>query len=313
MHNLNLYSYYDKSLADVNREYLESLKSKPKRVSKKKLDKRIILAATITLATFLLIANYLGLFSEKAIEIAEINAPPDTRTEEEKQGYVQIQIFEFAETQAEATPELVAQNNYTNNGKEIENKQIDLNNVQTQEIPINNKKNNEDVNKSNTNGNTQNNIKNNIYSNDDKKATVNMATTKTTQQKNNKEQTEEKVIVKQYSILFEDINETQYNKLTNISSTNNIKLDVADIYTNTYSIWKVYDKTESNNHIEDFLTKDDAIEYAKNKNIDVLIKQAEMTEKTYTVKLCCSALDNAKKIAENSNITDRVIKIIREK
>jgi hypothetical protein len=40
MHNLNLYSYYDKSLADVNREYLESLKNKPKRVSRSKLNKK---------------------------------------------------------------------------------------------------------------------------------------------------------------------------------------------------------------------------------------------------------------------------------
>ncbi len=65
------------------------------------------------------------------------------------------------------------------------------------------------------------------------------------------------------------------------------------------------------NHIEDFLTQSDAIEYAKSRNLDALIKQAGITEKSYTVKLCCSELENAKKIAQNSNITDKIIKIVR--
>ena len=119
MHNLNLYSYYDKSLADVNREYLESLKNKPKRVSRSKLNKKVALAAAITLATGLIIANYLGVFSEKVVEVVETPPPVDTRTEEEKQGYVQIQIFEFADTPVETITEPATQNdNYT--GKVIQ-------------------------------------------------------------------------------------------------------------------------------------------------------------------------------------------------
>ena len=119
MHNLNLYSYYDKSLADVNREYLESLKNKPKRVSRSKLNKKVALAAAITLATGLIIANYLGVFSEKVVEVVEAPPPVDTRTEEEKQGYVQIQIFEFADTPVETITEPATQNdNYT--GKVIQ-------------------------------------------------------------------------------------------------------------------------------------------------------------------------------------------------
>jgi len=69
--------------------------------------------------------------------------------------------------------------------------------------------------------------------------------------------------------------------------------------------------TDKVNHIEDFLTQSDAVEYAKSRNLDALIKQVGITEKSYTVKLCCSELDNAKKIAKNSNITDKIIKIVR--
>ncbi len=124
MHNLNLYSYYDKSLADVNREYLESLKHKPKRVSRRKVNKKAALAAAITLATGLLIANYLGIFSEKVVEVVEAPPPPDTRTEEEKQGYVQIQIFEFAGTPVETISEPSAQNDNVS-GKIIQTAQIE--------------------------------------------------------------------------------------------------------------------------------------------------------------------------------------------
>ena len=109
-------------------------------------------------------------------------------------------------------------------------------------------------------------------------------------------------------------------KKKNISNKNNIKLEVVDAYSNTYSIWKVYEKSDTGseiygaekvNHIEDFLTQNDAVEYAKNRNLDALIKQVGITEKSYTVKLCCSELEDAKKIAQNSNIADRIIKIVR--
>ena len=65
--------------------------------------------------------------------------------------------------------------------------------------------------------------------------------------------------------------------------------------------------------MEDFLTQDDATEYARKRNLQSLIKQINVTEKTYNIKVCCTNIDNAKKIAQNSNITDRTIKIIREK
>ena len=301
MHNLNLYSYYDKSLADVNREYLESLKNKPKRVSRSKLNKKVALAAAITLATGLIIANYLGVFSEKVVEVVETPPPVDTRTEEEKQGYVQIQIFEFADTPVETITEPATQNdNYT--GKVIQTAKAE----NIAKPAVNNSKEAE---------------KNTDKTKEIEKQTAAKSAALKKEQKN----TEKKApppapVIKKYSILFENIDEKQYNKVKELSEKNNTRLEVVDAYSNTYSIWKVYEKSDTGNemfgtdkvnHIEDFLTQSDAVEYAKSRNLDALIKQVGITEKSYTVKLCCSELDNAKKIAKNSNITDKIIKIVR--
>lgn len=301
MHNLNLYSYYDKSLADVNREYLESLKNKPKRVSRSKLNKKVALAAAITLATGLIIANYLGVFSEKVVEVVETPPPVDTRTEEEKQGYVQIQIFEFADTPVETITEPATQNdNYT--GKVIQTAKAE----NIAKPAVNNSKEAE---------------KNTDKTKEIEKQTAAKSAAVKKEQKN----TEKKApppapVIKKYSILFENIDEKQYNKVKKLSEKNNTRLEVVDAYSNTYSIWKVYEKSDTGNemfgtdkvnHIEDFLTQSDAVEYAKSRNLDALIKQVGITEKSYTVKLCCSELDNAKKIAQNSNITDKIIKIVR--
>lgn len=301
MHNLNLYSYYDKSLADVNREYLESLKNKPKRVSRSKLNKKVALAAAITLATGLIIANYLGVFSEKVVEVVETPPPVDTRTEEEKQGYVQIQIFEFADTPVETITEPATQNdNYT--GKVIQTAKAE----NIAKPAVNNSKEAE---------------KNTDKTKEIEKQTAAKSAAVKKEQKN----TEKKApppapVIKKYSILFENIDEKQYNKVKELSEKNNTRLEVVDAYSNTYSIWKVYEKSDTGNemfgtdkvnHIEDFLTQIDAVEYAKSRNLDALIKQVGITEKSYTVKLCCSELDNAKKIAQNSNITDKIIKIVR--
>lgn len=130
------------------------------------------------------------------------------------------------------------------------------------------------------------------------------------------------VVVKEYAILFENINENQYNKVKELSSKNNTKLEVVDAYSNTYSVWKVYEKDDigsqvvdgtSVTHLEDFLTQEDAVEYAARRNIQALIKQVGITEKSYNIRLCCTNIDKAKNIAQSSNITDRIIKIVREK
>lgn len=301
MHNLNLYSYYDKSLADVNREYLESLKNKPKRVSRSKLNKKVALAAAITLATGLIIANYLGVFSEKVVEVVEAPPPVDTRTEEEKQGYVQIQIFEFADTPVETITEPATQNdNYT--GKVIQTAKA------------------ENITKPAVNNSKEAEKNTDKTKEIEKQTAAKSAAVKKEQKNTEKKAPPPAPVIKKYSILFENIDEKQYNKVKKLSEKNNTRLEVVDAYSNTYSIWKVYEKSDTGNemfgtdkvnHIEDFLTQSDAVEYAKSRNLDALIKQVGITEKSYTVKLCCSELDNAKKIAKNSNITDKIIKIVR--
>ena len=307
MHNLNLYSYYDKSLADINKEYLESLKNKPKRVSRKRIDKKVALAAAITLVTGLLIANYLGVFSEKVVEVVEAPPPVDTRTEEEKQGYVQIQIFEFADTPVETIKEPTVQDNNTIPADNTV-KQLARNNIPVKALPVNNYKETEKTTDTKK-----------VDENKKQEVKKEKPVTKPLKQENEKTQAAAPVI-KTYSILFENIDEKQYNKVKEISGQNNTKLEVVDAYSNTYSVWKVYEKSDTGsemfgdnkvNHIEDFLTQNDAVEYAKNRNIDALIKQVGITEKTYTVKLCCSELNEAKQIAQKSNITDRIIKIVR--
>ena len=42
-------------------------------------------------------------------------------------------------------------------------------------------------------------------------------------------------------------------------------------------------------------------------------KQVGITEKSYNIRLCCTDIDKAKNIAQSSNITDRIIKIVRKK
>ena len=227
----------------------------------------------------------------------------DTRTEEEKQGYVQIQIFEFADTPTETITEPAVQND-SKTIKSIDNNSIALNNTSSTVSMVD-------------------------------KVNINQTDKKETKKKEKKESTavtkpkEQKkaappapVVVKEYAILFENINENQYNKIKELSSKNNTKLEVVDAYSNTYSVWKVYEKDDigsqvvdgtSVTHLEDFLTQEDAVEYAAKRNIQALIKQVGITEKSYNIRLCCTDIDKAKNIAQSSNITDRIIKIVRKK
>jgi len=198
MHNLNLYSYYDKSLADVNREYLESLKNKPKRVSRSKLNKKVALAAAITLATGLIIANYLGVFSEKVVEVVEAPPPVDTRTEEEKQGYVQIQIFEFADTPVETITEPATQNdNYT--GKVIQTAKA------------------ENITKPAVNNSKETEKNTDKTKEIEKQTAAKSAAVKKEQKNTEKKAPPPAPVIKKYSILFENIDEKQYNKVKELS------------------------------------------------------------------------------------------------
>ncbi len=275
MHNLNLYNYYDKSLADINREYLESLKYKPKQVAKKRFDRRHALFLAVLLLIGLGAANYFGVFDKPVVEVVEAPPPVDTRTEEEKLGYVQIQIFEFTDTPVETIKE------------EVNEVGINL----KPEIKV-------DIQKER------------------------QPTELKTAKKEIKNTPPAPVVVKEYAVLFENISEEQFKRVKYINSKYKKNLKVLDSYSNSYTVWKVYEKSTAGSetidgisvsHLEDFITKEDALEYADKRNIQSVIKQIGVTEKSYNIKICCSTLDNAKKIAQQSNITDRVIKILREK
>lgn len=289
MHNLNLYNYYDKSLADINKESLESLKYKPKTQSKGGVDRRHFLALAIILLTGLGIANYLGIFDEPIVETVQAPPPVDTRTEEEKQGYVQIQIFEFDDAPVETISEPVAQND-NKAIKSIDNKSIAMNNSDT-------------VDKVNS----------------DKQKKEQSAVDKP---KAEKSKAPAPAVIRKYAVLFEHISEKQYDKVKELSSKNKTKLEIVDTYSNTFSVWKLYEKNESGRqtidgipvtHVEDFLTQEDAVDFASKRNMQAVVRHVEVDEKSYTVRLCCTSLDKAKNIAQRSNITDRIIKIMREK
>lgn len=276
MHNLNLLNYYDKSLADVNKELAELvLKRQPDVVRVFPL-KKVLISLSVLLVVAIFVAYYVGFFGTKTVApIIEAEPPPDLRTEEEKLGYVQIQIFEFDE-----------------NMPNIENKP-------------------QPINKDNASDDEGTKAKQEALK---KKEIVKNPTTEAAAiKKPTPQQAKQAVPEKEYSILFEDVNERQYSRIRRLNANRNV--EILNSTSNTFSIWKVYEKLPNgeNQHREDFLTQNDAMEYAKSSNIDALIQQVSNTDKTYNVRICCTSLDIAKRIAQDANIEDRIIKIVRER
>lgn len=310
MHNLNLYSYYDKSLADINKAHLEIAQRKSKNETGPSKRVKITVPLIFMLVIGVVIAGYMGFFREEAVVYTPPPAPPpDLRSEEEKQGYVQIQIFEFADEPAEQPKEFAA----------------------AAENNIEKDKNTEDAQVRNIAANTEN-----LKTSDIEKLPA-IRSSDTAKPDNKKETAENKpaavkkpadtaakpaVIIKEYSVLFENIDDKQYERVKALSGASDMNMNVVDAYSNTYSVWKVYETDDSGDiligdkravHREDFLTKDDAAAYAAKENINAIIRQVGITDKTYTVKFCCGDIEKAKNLAQNSGITDRVIKIVREK
>lgn len=298
MHNLNLYKYYDKSLAEVNKEYLYALKNKPVHKTQKSNNRIYALAASILLAAGLIIVNYTGVFEEKPVEVVTAPPPPDLRTEEEKQGYVQIQIFEFADTPVETITEEAAKDDESLEKE----KTVTADNKDKKETASNEVKRTE----------TKTAVKKDVA-----KAG---STVKTAESRKVSRKAAAPLVHKQYTILFENIDERQQNRIKELSDKYNVKLKIIDAYSNTYSVWKVYERTKDGNavvagervtHVEDFLTREDATEYAAKRNLNAIVQQVGVTEKTYNTELCCTDLEMAKEIAKNSRILDRIIKVIR--
>lgn len=298
MHNLNLYKYYDKSLAEVNKEYLYALKNKPVHKTQKSSKRIYALVASIVLAAGLIVINYTGIFEEKQVETVSAPPPPDLRTEEEKQGYVQIQIFEFADTPVETITEEAAKDDSLENEKTVTAENKDKKETALSEVK-----------------NTKETAKKEAA----KPSAAN--TVKTAEAgKNTVKKSAAPLINKQYTILFENIDERQQNRIKDLSEKYGIKLKIVDAYSSTYSVWKVYERNSNGNtiiagekvtHVEDFLTREDATEFAAKRNLNAIVQQVGVTEKTYNTELCCTDLETAKNIAKNSRILDRIIKVIR--
>lgn len=299
MHNLNLYKYYDKSLAEVNKEYLYALKNKPVHKTQNKSKRIYALVASIVLASGLILVNYLGVFDEKPVEVVSTTPPPpDLRTEEEKQGYVQIQIFEFADTPVETITEEAIKDDSLENEKTITAENKDKKETASNEVKTKDTK---------------------SVKQETAKA-AGTATSKTAEARKTTKKSTAPLINKQYTILFENIDEKQQNRIKALSEKYGVKLKIVDAYSSTYSVWKVYEKNNNGNtiiagekvsHVEDFLTREDATEYAAKRNLNAIVQQVGVTEKTYNTELCCTDIDTAKEIAKNSRILDRIIKVIR--
>ena len=99
MSGLNLFDTYDKSLADVNRDYIEDILL-TNRVYRRKIEsnKPITIAISIFLMILSSVASIYYLWSTRVIPLKESKKPMvDSTSFEEDLGYVRVQLFEFAD------------------------------------------------------------------------------------------------------------------------------------------------------------------------------------------------------------------------
>ena len=300
MQNLNLYNYYDKSLADIHKDYIEALNAKKPQVKKRTSSGKLIAAAVF--AVLLVLAGggfivYYKMFNK--VEPTKRYAKPkgpDLRSTEEKLGYVKVQIFEFVDEPLISTP--------TDDDKyesPIAAKVRELAEAEAQK---------------------QKKERLTVY--DEKKKIVD-AVDKTIPKKPEKiamtTSTPQKTI-KTYAVVFEDLNKEQYEFVIKAGTIFKMKPDLLSSNPDLTTVWRLYrvggvgdvliggQKAE---FIKDFDNKEDAVQFAKDNKIQSIIRSEDINSGTYTVKLCCSILENAKKFAENSNILNKTIKIIQEK
>ena len=302
MSNLNLYSYYDKSLADINKDYLNAKNAKKEKKQSKGKGKKLALIVFLSVALATVAGIILGKqLSKTALESVQTEAPakPDLRSREEKLGYVKVQIFEFtdeaANTESYAKPVSEAVVPVEDKAKEDP---IEKNEDKKPIQPAEQSKPVEDIAPA---------PKNKTPQKASAVATNQKATEKT---------------VKKYSIVFENINTGEYNTVNSLAAKYKLVPEIKNYVNNPVSFWRVYrieptSKTviggKNVEKVQDFTDKNAAVAYAKEHNIQSVIRFEEEDNKIYTIKLCCTSLESAKKMAESSNIRNKTIKIIREK
>lgn len=315
MSNLNLYNYYDKSLADINREYLNSRKvrkTKAKETSKgKKVFLLMLLAIAITVPVGIFVGKQL---SDTALEVILPKEPPkaDLRSTEEKLGYVKVQIFEFADEAAPISVDEAKAKQAQIQQNEIEKNKSDKDEKEATEALIAARK--EYIPK---------------VEEEEKKLEEKQVAKADKPVENKKENikpptpaTKATPVEKKYSILFEDIDNTQFDTINSLASEYRVTSEIKESIKNYNVYWRVYRLSPESKlviggknveKVRDFKDKEEAITFAKEHNIQSVIRLEEENNNIYTVSLCCISLDSAKKIAESSNIMNKTIKIIREK
>ncbi len=301
MRNLNLYNCYDKSLADINRDYLTSKNAKKEKngAGGKSKSLALVLLAAVILAVPAGI--YLGhKLSETTQETILAPAPPkpDLRSTEEKLGYVKVQIFEFAdeapETAAAPAPaekeqrpaEITAAAEKTAEKAPEKTAAKGAEKEKPRETPAPAKK--EPAPRTET-----------------AKAAV-----------------PAKAAEKRYSVTFEGIDPKEYDTVNSLALKYKFTPEITDSSSISRTLWRVYRMEPSSKtviggknveKVKDFATKEEAVAYAKENNIQSVIRLEEEVDKTYALRLCCGDLESSKKLAEASNIRNKTIKIVREK
>lgn len=321
MQNLNLYNYYDKSLADINKEYLTTVASSRKDTGKKGISGKI-LAISFFFLILIGAGGIYGYYKLNSMEVAKLRylkpSGPDMRTSEEKLGYVKVQIFEFADEQAEQAKKDEVK-------KEAEKQPYESalaakirefsksEAVRNQERP------------------TAYDETKKIIDSVNKEGAKKPASPVKEQQKKPAEKKTAKAAVpvqkikpnkeKSYSVIFEDINRQQYDFVKKAGALFKMKGELLDSDTHNKSVWRLYRMDGGGNveiggkkasFIKDFADKEKAVIFAKENKIQAIIRAENTIDGTYSIKFCCSDLENAKKLAENSNITNKTIKIVRE-
>lgn len=332
MQNLNLYNYYDKSLADINKDYLDALAASRAKVAPKKKSKGLV-------AMFFILLMAAGggyYYYQQKIEENFVKthyakpSGPDLRSSEEKLGYVKVQIFEFADEPAktEQPKEPTYESALATKIKEF----ASSNSPKTQERPTAYDEKKQLVDSVDKTGakpavkpqQTAAPVAQNPTETPKVKTPETIVPTAPVKQTQTVAKATPPVIVnkeKIYSIVFENIDNAQYDFLRKAGSIFKAKYETVGSKPAQKTVWRLYrmnddgdilvgDKKAS--FIKDFNDKEEAVRFAKDNKIQSIIRSEDVDNGLYSVRFCCMNLDNAKKFAETSNITNKTIRIIRE-
>lgn len=303
MRNLNLYNCYDKSLADINRDYLTFKNAKKEKSGAGGKSKSL----AIVLLTAVILAVPAGIYlghklSETTQETILASAPPkpDLRSTEEKLGYVKVQIFEFADEApgTAATPAPAPAE------KEQRPTEITAAAEKTVEKA------------------PEKTVAKGAEKEKPKETSAPAKKEPAPRTGTAKAAVPAKEVEKRYSITFEGIDPKEYDTVNSLALKYKFTPEITDSSSISRILWRVYRMEPSSRtviggknveKVKDFATKEEAVAYAKENNIQSVIRLEEEVDKTYALRLCCGDLESSKKLAEASNIRNKTIKIIREK